>query len=64
MEKKRWINPNEFAEMFGIAKSTQAKMRREKSIPYSKIGGFIFYSVEKIETWLDAHSIDQVGSAS
>jgi predicted DNA-binding transcriptional regulator AlpA len=64
MDGKRWINPGELAEMFGIAKSTQAKMRSDKTIPYSKIGGFIYYSVEKIEAWLEAHSIEPKGAAS
>lgn len=58
MKEKHWLNPDELLATFGIAKSTQAKMRKDRTIPYSKIGGFIFYNIEKIEAWIDAHSIE------
>ena len=58
MSNEKWINSDALFQEFGIAKSTQAKYRSEKSIPYTKIGGFIFYSREKIYAWLEKHSFD------
>lgn len=52
-----WISPKAFCEEFGMALSTQAKYRREKGLPYSKIGGFILYSRTKIYEWLYKHTI-------
>ncbi len=52
-----WINPKTFYEEFGMALSTQAKYRKEKKIPYSKIGGFVLYSRKKIYEWLEKHTV-------
>ena len=56
-----WLNTDELAERYGIAKSTQALYRSQKKIPYSKIGGFIFYSEEKINKWIEDHSQEVIG---
>ena len=58
---KRWLDPEEFAEIYGISKSTQAKMRMGSSsskIPFSKIGGkFIRYDRIAIDNWLEDHQV-------
>lgn len=56
--EKNWINPDELEAMFGIAKDTQQRYRTNKKIPYSKIGGFIFYNIHKIDKWIEAHAFD------
>lgn len=55
--EKRWINPKEFEEEFGIKVRTQSKMRKDEQLPFSKIGGFIFYDRNKIDAWLESNSI-------
>jgi len=62
MNNKDWFNTDTLATEFGIAKSTQAKYRAEKTIPYSKIGGFIYYSKKKIYEWLENHSFEAEGA--
>ena len=61
LENKRWIDPDEFAEMYGISTSTQAKFRMSSSsstLPYSKIGGkFIRYDRVAIDKWLEDHQV-------
>ena len=57
---KRWLNPDELAAEFGIAKSTQALKRKQKVIPYSKQGNFVFYDRRKIDAWLEQHTIVDV----
>lgn len=57
-DNKRWINPKEFAVEFGIKIHTQLKMRKERKIPFSKIGSkFILYDRLLIDKWLMAHSV-------
>ena len=55
--EKRWLNTNDFAEEFGIKISTQAKMRKDKILPYSKIGGFIFYDRNLINKQFEKHNV-------
>jgi predicted DNA-binding transcriptional regulator AlpA len=57
---KRWLSVKEFQEEFGIAQSTQAKMRKEKVLPYTKIGNFVFYDRNKIDEVFEKHCV--VGS--
>ncbi len=47
--KKRWLNPDELEVLFKIGKSLQSKMRMNKSIPYSKLGGLVRYDRHKID---------------
>lgn len=55
---KKWFSPDEFFEEFGISKSTQAKYRMKKKIPYSKIGSrYIRYDRSKIDAWLESHEV-------
>jgi predicted DNA-binding transcriptional regulator AlpA len=58
---KRWLNPVEFAEVYGFSVSTQAKMRmasNRSTLPYSKIGGkFIRYDRLLIDKWLENHQV-------
>ena len=41
--QKEWLNPDELEAEFGILKSTQAKMRMAKTLPYHKIGKYVRY---------------------
>jgi len=61
MKNGNWLNTTTLEEEFGIAKSTQAKYRSKKLIPYSKKGGFIFYSRKKIYEWLEQDSFEVRG---
>ncbi len=57
IQKKRWLTPKEFEQEFNMKISTQYKMRKERKVPYSKIGSFIRYDRLKIDKWFDDHSI-------
>ena len=57
LPKKRWLSPTDFEKEFDISKSTQAKLRMQKKIPYSKVGRFIRYDREKIDKWFEDHTI-------
>lgn len=58
MKNEDWLDTKMLKEEFGIAESTQAKYRSNRSIPFAKIGGFIFYSRKKIYEWLESHSFE------
>jgi len=61
LEEKRWLNPSELKEEFGIEKSTQSKWRMKSSkikIPFSKIGSKIIrYDRIKINIWLEKNEV-------
>ncbi len=55
---KEWLTPDEFAEEFSISKSTQAKYRMAKKIPFSKVGTrYIRYSRAAINKWLEDQQV-------
>ncbi|MDO9305112.1 MAG: helix-turn-helix domain-containing protein [Sulfuricurvum sp.] len=55
---ERWLSPTQLEEMFGIKKKTQDVWRHKKKLPYSKLGGFVYYDIEKIHILLEQHSIE------
>lgn len=61
MNEKRWINPKEFRAEFGISENVQSTMRREKKIPFSKVGGFVLYDKKLIDKWLEVHCQNDMG---
>ena len=58
MNNNKFLNTKELAAEYGIALSTQAKYRKNRFIPFIKLGGFVRYSREKIDTWLELHSFE------
>jgi len=56
-DKSDWLDPKKLEEEFGISENTQSRYRSDKKIPYSKIGGFIFYNRAKINEWIEAHEV-------
>lgn len=55
--EKRWLSPQELAEEIGISTSTQAKLRMDRKIPFSKIGQFIKYDRLEINKWLENNKV-------
>jgi len=47
--QKSWLNADELESEFGILKSTQAKMRMAKTLPYHKIGKYVRYHKPDID---------------
>lgn len=62
MKNQDYFNTKTLRDAFGIAESTQAKYRAEKTIPYIKVGGFIYYKKERIYNWLDNHEFETEGA--
>lgn len=56
--QKRWLNPAELEDEFGISKSTQAKMRMNRTIPFNKVSKFIRYDRIEIDKWLEDNKVE------
>ena len=53
--QKDWLNPDELETGFDISKSTQAKMRMNRTIPFHKVGKYIrYYRPDIDQMFLDA----------
>jgi predicted DNA-binding transcriptional regulator AlpA len=60
----RWLSPKDFELNYGIKQSTQAKLRMNKTIPFSKIGKFIKYDKLEIDKWFESHWSGNLNSYS
>ena len=47
--QKQWFDPDVLESDYGIKKSTQAKMRMAKTLPYSKVGKYVRYFRPEID---------------
>jgi len=57
-QQNKIITPKQFAIDYGIAESTQAKLRMRGEIPFSKIGNkFVRYNRDDIEAWFENHKV-------
>jgi hypothetical protein len=52
--RKHWLKSSEVRKMLGISHGTLQNLRITRSIPYTKLGGIIFYRCEDIEKVLEA----------
>ncbi len=51
--QKRWLSPTELENEFGFSRSTQAKYRMDRKIPFNKLGKYIRYDRYEIDAWLE-----------
>ena len=51
---KQWLKSSEVRKMLGISHGTLQNLRITRSLPYTKLGGIMFYKSEDIEKILEA----------
>jgi hypothetical protein len=51
---KQWLKSSEVRKMLGISHGTLQNLRITLSLPYTKLGGIMFYKYEDIEKILEA----------
>jgi hypothetical protein len=51
---KQWLKSSEVRRMLGISHGTLQNLRITRSLPYTKLGGIMFYKYEDIEKILEA----------
>lgn len=52
-----WLKSKEVVEQLGISHSTLQKLRVKGTLPYTRIGGVIYYESQDIEKLLSANKI-------
>lgn len=50
---KKWMKSKEVRTLLGISSGTLQALRKNKTLPYAKIGGVIFYDVEEINKMIE-----------
>lgn len=59
LKDKKIVDADELYELYGFSKSTQAKMRMKREIPFIKIGGrYVRYEIKAIESWLENNRVE------
>jgi predicted DNA-binding transcriptional regulator AlpA len=48
IQQKKWLKSTKVRELLGISSGTLYKLRMNGTLPYSKIGGAIYYAYEDI----------------
>jgi len=56
----RWLSVSDLANEYGFKKDTQAKLRMNKKIPYSKVGRKILYCRFSIDNWIEDNRVDVI----
>lgn len=54
---KKWLKSDEVKRLLGISSSTLQNLRVRGMLPYTKLGGIIFYESEKIQKALQNNSV-------
>lgn len=52
-EERKWIKSHQVQRLLGISPGTLQNLRINGTIPYSKIGGVLFYDKQNIERILE-----------
>ena len=58
LEQKKWLKSKEVRNMLGISPGTLQTLRINGTIPYSKVGGVIYYDNDEIQRILYANKIN------
>ncbi|MDN3582111.1 helix-turn-helix domain-containing protein [Mucilaginibacter flavus] len=53
---KRWLKSFEVKELLHISTGTLHNLRTNGTLPFSKIGGVVFYDIEAVEKVLENHT--------
>lgn len=59
-EKRIWIKSHQVQRLLGISPGTLQNLRINGTIPYTKVGGVLFYNKEDIEKILDMNMRNQL----
>ena len=55
---KKYVKSSEVIELLKISSGTLQNLRANGTLPYSKVGGIIYYNYEDIQKVMDANKID------
>ena len=55
---KKWMKSNQVREMLGISPGTLQNLRLNGTLPFSKIGGVMFYDYDEIISVINDHKVN------
>jgi hypothetical protein len=55
---KKWLKSYEVRELLGISSGTLQTMRNNRTLPFTKIGGVMFYDYENIKKMLEENVVE------
>lgn len=55
---RKWLKSNEVKTLLGISPGTLQNLRINGTLPYTKIGGIIYYDYEEIQDILESNRVD------
>lgn len=55
---KKWLKSQEVRELLGISTGTLQNLRINGTLPYTKIGGVIYYDFDKIINILEENTVN------
>lgn len=63
IQKSKWIKSKELGEMLGVSPGTVMNLRIKGVLPYTKIGGVMFYEYNEILKIIEKNKIHNVFKA-
>lgn len=57
-EMRKKIDIQELSEMLGVSVNTIYSWISQRKIPYIKVGRLVRFDVDKVEKWLENHSVE------
>jgi len=61
---KRWLKSNEVRKILNVSPGTLQNLRLNGALPYTKIGGVIYYDSADIQQMLEENKIVRTGQLS
>ncbi len=55
---KKWLKSNEVRVLLSVSPGTLQNLRMNGTLPYTKIGGIIYYDYEEIQKILESNRVD------
>lgn len=59
---QKLLNVQEASNLLGLAVPTIYKYVCCRKIPYIKVGGRVFFNIERLESWINDLSVDPIAS--
>ena len=52
-----WLCPKGLAALYPFKVNSQDKLRADRKLPHSKIGGYILYDRARVDKWIIEHEV-------
>ena len=55
---KKWLRSRDVKRLLGISHGTLQNMRNSRDLPYSKVGGVMFYDITEVYNMIESNRIE------